>query len=141
MTVELITRVVKILIGFAIVWGALWFANNYGVTTEARLTSPSITIPLGATDEIFLRFSHRFDTEQGVDGGVVEVNVNGGGFNDVGVSNFSQNPYNRTLSGGTILGIRDAFSAQSAGYPNYISSIVDLGGLASASDDIQIQFI
>ena len=30
MTVELITRYVKILIGFVVVWGAIWFFNNFG---------------------------------------------------------------------------------------------------------------
>jgi signal peptidase I len=30
MTVELITRYVKILIGFVLVWGAIWFFNNFG---------------------------------------------------------------------------------------------------------------
>jgi len=30
MTVELITRYVKILIGFVVVWGSIWFFNNFG---------------------------------------------------------------------------------------------------------------
>jgi hypothetical protein len=71
----------------------LWFADNWGIATEAQLESPTVTIPSEATNDLFVRFSHYFQTEGGIDGGIVEVNVGGGGFNDVGTARFTQNPY------------------------------------------------
>jgi hypothetical protein len=120
--------------------GTRWFANNYGVTTEARLESPSISIPAEASDDLFMRFFHAFSTEPNVDGGVVEISLNGGGFADVGVGSFTQNGYNRMLSGGTVLDIREAFSADSTGFPNYIESIVDLSAVANAGDSLMLRF-
>lgn len=117
-----------------------WFANNYGVITEALLISPTITIPATATDDIFLRFYHRFDTEPSVDGGIVEVSINGSSFNDVGADRFTDNPYTEMLSGGTVLGIRKAFTRRSEGYPGYLPSIVNLSGLASGGDEVQIRY-
>ncbi len=51
MTVELITRYVKILIAFAIVWGALWFLNNYGCH---RIESNEMTPTLEAHKSVFI---------------------------------------------------------------------------------------
>jgi signal peptidase I len=42
MTVELITRYVKILIGFVLVWGALWFFNNFGCKVVGGEMAPAI---------------------------------------------------------------------------------------------------
>jgi signal peptidase I len=44
MTVELITRYVKILIGFVLVWGGIWFFNNFGCS---RVDGPEMmpTLP------------------------------------------------------------------------------------------------
>ena len=120
--------------------GMRWFANNYGVSTEARLESPTVSVPGDASDDLFVRLFHAFSTEQNVDGGVVEISVNGGAFVDVGVDSFTQNGYNRMLSGGTVLDIRQAFSADSSGFPTYIESIVNLSAFANAGDNIVVRF-
>jgi signal peptidase I len=51
MTVELITRYVKILIGFGLVWGALFFFNNYGCH---RIEGNEMTPTLEAHKSVFI---------------------------------------------------------------------------------------
>ena len=45
MTVELITRYVKILIAFVVVWGGVWFLNNFGCS---RVDGPEMAPTLPA---------------------------------------------------------------------------------------------
>ena len=119
-----------------------WFADNWGgdYTTEARLMSPAIAIPAEATGEIFLRFYHYYQTEIGKDGGVVELSVNSDGFAQIPGTAYVQNGYPRMLSGGTVLGIVDAFSGTSPGYPAYAASVIDLSSLVSPGDWITLRF-
>ena len=51
MTVELITRYVKILIGFVLVWGALWFFNNFGCN---RIEGNEMVPTLEAEKTVFI---------------------------------------------------------------------------------------
>jgi len=50
MTVELITRYVKILIGFVIVWGGVWLYNNIGCS---RVEGPEMTPTLVADKSVW----------------------------------------------------------------------------------------
>jgi VCBS repeat-containing protein len=118
-----------------------WYIHNYGQTTEARLESPEIDIPEMATEELFLRFYHAYDTNGGDDGGIIEVKVNGAEFVDVGASSFILHGYPRSFSGAaTVLGIREAFTGLNAGFPGYVESIVNLSSFAESGDSITIRF-
>ena len=70
-----------------------WFAADVGVLTDKFLETPSITIG----DTAQLTFWHRFEFEDGYDGGVLEISVDGGSFSDLG--NFiTQGGYNSAIS-------------------------------------------
>jgi len=122
-----------------------WFAADIDpidpVThTDSYLASQVIT---ATVDDHSLQFFHKYNLEAdgstGYDGGVVEINVNGGGWNDVGSSNFSKNGYNTTIStsyNSPIAG-RQAFSGDSGGY---VESVVNLSSLVNQGDTFQIRF-
>ena len=60
MTVELITRYVKILIGFGLVWGALWLFNTYGCH---RIEGNEMTPTLEAHKSVVLELKTRSPEE------------------------------------------------------------------------------
>ncbi|HMU32224.1 MAG TPA: M36 family metallopeptidase [Pyrinomonadaceae bacterium] len=81
------------------------------------LTSPSFAI---ATANSTLEFTHKFNTESGWDGGVLEISIGGGSFTDIEAAGgvFLQNGYNGMLQGGTNNPIttRLGWSGDSGGY-------------------------
>ncbi|MBS1771128.1 MAG: M36 family metallopeptidase [Acidobacteria bacterium] len=81
------------------------------------LTSASFAI---ATANSTLEFTHKFNTESGWDGGVLEVSIGGGSFTDIEAAGgvFLQNGYNGMLQGGTNNPIttRLGWSGDSGGY-------------------------
>jgi hypothetical protein len=103
------------------------------------LTSPSI--PITATAAL-VSFRHKYDTEPGWDGGLMEISINGGAFQDVITAGgaFIQNGYDATLgvntAGNSPLGGRPAWTGNSAGYK---TSIVRLPA-AAAGQNVQIKW-
>lgn len=81
------------------------------------LTSPSIPI---TTANSTLTFKHKFNTESGWDGGVLEISIGGGAFTDIEAAGgtFLANGYNGMLQGGTNNPIttRLGWSGDSGGY-------------------------
>jgi len=81
------------------------------------LTSPSIPI---TTANSTLSFNHKFNTESGWDGGVLEISIGGGAFTDIEAAGgtFLANGYNGMLQGGTNNPIttRLGWSGNSGGY-------------------------
>lgn len=81
------------------------------------LTSPSIPI---TTANSTLTFNHKFNTESGWDGGVLEISIGGGAFTDIEAAGgtFLANGYNGMLQGGTNNPIttRLGWSGDSGGY-------------------------
>ncbi|MGZ5537627.1 MAG: hypothetical protein ACXWG0_03780, partial [Chthoniobacterales bacterium] len=69
------------------------------VTTPSdnRLTSPSVAIPATAPQ---LSFRHRWNLEEGYDGGILEISINGGAFTDIVAAggSFVSGGYNETIS-------------------------------------------
>ncbi len=64
--------------------GKAWFAANSGVASDAHLDSVAISLPTDAKN-LQLVFYHTFEFEGGsYDGGVLEISVNGGDFEDLG---------------------------------------------------------
>ena len=114
------------------------FALNVGtVGGGTDLTSPSMPIVSGAA---VVTFRHRYDTEGGWDGGVLEISVNGGVFQDVITAGgrFVENGYNGTLGAGTNnpLANRNAWNGLSGGY---ITSKVQLPATA-AGQNVQLRW-
>jgi Predicted solute binding protein len=105
------------------------FINDPDAISDKYLYSPPITIvPVGTS---FLEFRHNYNLEAsdvdpnvGFDGGVLEVSVDGGPFQDLGGSVLSGG-YDRTIStvrGSPIAG-RQAWSGNSGGF---ITTLVDV---------------
>ncbi len=104
---------------------------GYDLDTAARDYAMSMTsgVALPPGSNPFLHFRHAFGFENNnFDGGVLERNVDGGGWTDAGAL-ISENGYNGTISNtsGNPLGNRAAFVNNSNGY---ISTRLDLSSLA-----------
>lgn len=113
--------------GVGVLWATettLWasspnsvFAPDVGDIGENQLISPSI--PVNAANAQ-LSFDHYYDLEEGYDGGVLEISINGGGFTDILTAggSFVANGYNDVISGdyGNALGNRSAWTGFSAGF-------------------------
>ncbi|MGD9630421.1 MAG: M36 family metallopeptidase [Pyrinomonadaceae bacterium] len=81
------------------------------------ITSPLIPIQANAAT---ISFKNKFDTEDGWDGGVLEISINGGGFQDIAGNGgfFVEGGYNGILgdSTGNPIELRNAWSGNSGGY-------------------------
>jgi hypothetical protein len=107
------------------------FATDVDHLGTSTLTAPTATLgPLGGT----LRFRHNFDTEAsnfnpmiGFDGGVLELSIAGGAWEDVlaAGATFTQGAYTRTMSAAyqNPLPNRRAWSGHSGGW---ITTVVEL---------------
>ena len=103
------------------------------------LVSPTINVSAGQNFVITL--THRYSFESGsFDGGVVEIsNDNGNTWTDIG--NLASNGYTGTLdnTSGNPLGGRQAFVGDSAAYPGYVTSAINLA-LTRAGQAVKIRF-
>jgi uncharacterized delta-60 repeat protein len=91
------------------------FHNAPGCTTDSYLDTPPFVIGGG-----ILYFRHQFDIEEGYDGGVLEVSLDGGQFTDILAAGgmFYYGGYNGTISGDYMSAIanRGAWTGNSQGY-------------------------
>ncbi len=113
------------------------FTEEEGAPTEQTLVSPSMHV---GSAPLSISFRHRFAFEAGAwDGGVVEIsNDNGGTWSPVGALGF----YNATTNAETDAPIgtnRPAFVNRNTGWPNFITSLVNLGTV-HANQDVRIRF-
>ena len=101
------------------------------------LTSPSMLITAPAAT---VSFRNRYDSEPGWDGGVLEISIAGGAFQDIVTAggSFVQNGYNGSLGAGTNnpLANRTAWNGNSNGY---VTSIVRIPA-AAAGQNIQLRW-
>ncbi|MEO1526495.1 MAG: GEVED domain-containing protein [Planctomycetota bacterium] len=108
------------------------FAPDTDVVTDIRLDSPSI--PIEVTDTL-VRFQNFFNTEATFDGGVLEISVNNGPFDDIldAGGTFVTGGYNSTIDtrfGSPIAG-RGAWSGNSG---SFIETVVQLPNSMVGSD-------
>ncbi len=113
------------------------FAPNADTVSDASLTSPSIAITSPTAQ---LNFRHRFDTEPGFDGGVLEIQINNGAFNDIisaggsfaagGYNDFIDTRYQNPLAN------RDAWTGNSGAF---LSTVVNLPP-AAAGQSIRLRW-
>jgi hypothetical protein len=116
------------------------FVPSIPSVSDASLISPPFNVT-GFNKQF--QFSHSFDLEflsatVGYDGGVLEISINGGAYQDILLAggSFLQNGYNSTISSNysSPIGGRAAWSGNSANIAGnqggYISTIVDLPAAA-----------
>jgi hypothetical protein len=113
-------------------------ADPIAVGGGSDLTSPSIPITAQAAT---VSFRNRFDTEAGWDGGVLEISVNGGPFQDIITAGgrFIENGYSGVLGANGAnnpLAGRNAWNGLSGGY---ITSTVQLPASA-AGQNVQLKW-
>jgi hypothetical protein len=105
------------------------FTNDPGTISDERLHTPSIPI---ATSGAQLTFRHNFDLEHTFDGGVLEISIGGGSFQDILAAggSFVAGGYNATIDTdyGNPIGGRQAWSGNSAGF---ITTTVNLPASAA----------
>ena len=93
---------------------AAW-VNDSALVSDKRLTSPPVTIPF--LQNAGLSFRHNYAFEDGFDGGVLEISIDGGPFEDAAGFIF-QGGYNGTISAccGNPLAGRQAWTGSSGGF-------------------------
>jgi hypothetical protein len=93
---------------------AAW-VNDPAFVSDKRLNSPPVTVPV--LQNSILTFRHNYDFENGFDGGVLEISINGGAFQDA-ASFILQGGYNGTISTccGNPLAGRQAWTGSSGGF-------------------------
>ncbi|MCU0786755.1 MAG: matrixin family metalloprotease [Verrucomicrobia bacterium] len=113
------------------------FAQDAYRWGQSILTTPAITA--GATPGK-LMFTHYYNTQSGRDGGVLEIEVNGGGWQDIVSAGgaFLAGGYNSTLNGSlNPIDSRNAWSGDSAGF---ISTVVQLPP-STANQSVRFRWI
>jgi hypothetical protein len=93
---------------------AAW-VNDPEAVSDKRLTSPPVRIPL--LQNAGLMFRHNYAFEEGFDGGVLEISIDGGAFQDAAPF-IGQGGYNGTISTccGNPLAGRQAWTGSSGGF-------------------------
>lgn len=119
------------------------FAALYNINAANDLslaTTPQYTIaPNSVSNYTTLSFMHKYNSEDGWDGGVVEISTdNGATWSDLG-SRFVKNGYNGSLGTGSNLSGRNAFTGTSPG-SGFINTIANLSSFAGQSIKIRFRF-
>jgi choice-of-anchor B domain-containing protein len=115
-------------------FGQSWFAADVDDLSDQYLEiSGQFLVPASAE----LRFWHSYNFEDGYDGGVVEVQLDGGGWTDLGLK-FVDNGYSGSIWTGTSnpLAGRSAFTGASA---SYVLSVVDLADFEGQTAQIRFR--
>jgi len=118
-----------------------FFIANPATATDSRLqlTNPITLSPNTISNYTTMSFKHRFNTEDGWDGGVVEISTNGGSaWADLG-SRMIQGNYNSSMGTGSNnpIGGRPAFSGNNNGFQQ---TLVDLSDFAGQNILIRFRF-
>ena len=103
------------------------FVEDVDSVSDSMLVSPVFRVP---PQQAEVHFRNSYDTQAGLDGGVLEISVNGGAFEDITVNgSFVTGGYNSTLGNSTSnpLGGRSAWSGDSLGY---VDTIVNMPAAA-----------
>lgn len=89
------------------------FIDDPGVVSDKQITTPSFTPGTGAR----VSFEHRYQLENNFDGGVLEISINGGAYQDIITAggSFAAGGYTGTISNafGNPIGGRQAWSGTS----------------------------
>lgn len=115
-----------------------FFAPNAAVVTDMTLSSVAYALnPATVSNYSKLSFWHRFNTEDGWDGGVVEISTNGGAtWTDLG-SRMITGKYNGSLGTGSALAGRAAFTGL---INTFMKTEINLSSFAGQSVNIRFRF-
>ncbi|MGC4101450.1 M36 family metallopeptidase [Ferruginibacter sp.] len=118
-----------------------FFVENLTIAADQKLElTNAIALPLNSYPK--LSFWHRYNTEAGWDGGVVEISTNGGAsWTDLG-PNMTTGGYNGGLGAGVgnNLAGRAAFTGQSTGAGLPVNTVISLAAYAGQSVKIRFRF-
>ncbi|MDP8905651.1 MAG: Ig-like domain-containing protein [Chloroflexota bacterium] len=126
----------------------VWFTESLAqdpsgdTSKDVRLVTPEFVV----SGDSHLTFYHRFRTEPGFDGGVLEVSVDGAAWQDILAAGgvFVAGEYNDILSPGSgfVLSGRRAWAGESNGFELGSMNLVDvdLGGLAGQTVSFRFRF-
>ncbi len=120
----------------------VWFTPNPDSPADVYLESPPLQVD--ATGELILTFKHRYEFESDAnanyDGGVIELRVGNGIYEDIG--KLASPGYTGTLiedrSPNPLAG-REAFAGRSAGFPEWQTVTINLGN-AYAGQTVHVRF-
>jgi hypothetical protein len=114
------------------------FAPDVALPGDTELVSPTIHIN-GSPAQV--SFRNAFNLESTFDGGVLEISINGGAYQDILTAggSFVSGGYNGVLVSGTLNPIsgRSAWTGLSGGTtttPSYVNTVVNLPAAASGND-------
>lgn len=108
-------------------------ANDLSLATAASFTLNPNTVSNYST----LSFWHQYNTEEGWDGGVVEISTNNGStWTDLGPL-MIKNKYNGSLGAGSNLANRSAFTGTTSGF---IETVINLSAYAGQPVRIRFRF-
>jgi hypothetical protein len=134
-----------------------WFNNGYNVGGPATeyLTTPTLTV--NASGQITGSFIHRFYFENNIDGGQIQYQVNGGGWNTVSGNLITGQSYVGQMNPSVELSGQYSFTGESSGFsdltPSFVTSSFtlgtgstpyDVGGSAAsfnAGDTVKFRFL
>jgi hypothetical protein len=111
-----------------------WFASSDEADSDQFLYRNGLVVSNGAC----LAFWHAYELEEGYDGAVVEISLNGGAtWTDIG-TNATQNGYNAVISSdfGNNIGGRPAFSGSSGGF---VETVIPLSHYAGQTVGIRFR--
>jgi subtilisin-like proprotein convertase family protein len=118
-----------------------FFVENLVTAADQKLeTTTAIALPANSYPK--LTFKHRYNTEAGWDGGVVEISTNGGTtWTDLG-ANMTSGGYNGGLGAGVgnNLSGRAAFTGTSVGAGLPVTTVIGLASYAGQSVKIRFRF-
>ncbi len=113
---------------------ASWFGSESATVSSSNLASAA-TAASAVNNLSILTFWHFYNFENTYDGGVVELSANGGGTWTDASPYFSVNTYNTTMSSGTALAGRRAFSGTSRSFQQVMLNLSSFG-----TSPVQIRF-
>jgi hypothetical protein len=118
------------------------FTDDLGHVTDKVLISPSFTVT-SSPGQAYVSFFQRYQLESGFDGGVLEISINGGAYNDILAAggSFVTGGYNAPISTAHAnpIGGRQAWTGSSAGYPGYIQTTANLPA-AAAGQSVRLKW-
>jgi len=111
-----------------------WWFTDVDDISDSYLDSPLL---MADVNNPALSFGRQYDMETNFDGVVVELNINGGGFADIGAANLVTNGYTGTISVNfqSPIGGRQAFTSAHWGYLTTTGNMI-----MNAGDTFVIRF-
>ncbi|HPG61504.1 MAG TPA: S8 family serine peptidase [Casimicrobium sp.] len=115
------------------------FATPLNSVTDLNLDSPAYALPSGVANQ--LSFRHRWNTESGYDGGVLEISVNGGAYTDIITAggSFVSGGYTSIIPSGSASPIIGRQAWTGASNASYTTTVINLPP-SSAGQSVRFRF-